>query len=428
MQSSLRRKIKTEGVENISFTTQQVRAVRSSQEPCPTFRIFLRFSSDLSRILRLLLLLWFHPWPEEGLKDFPLSLCSIPCIARKSCPSQARHLEHGLGWRESQEGFCRCAASLYPQKFPRNGDRWEERCGKKDVVKIEVLHFRGWAAGTDLQCHALSSLQLVQAKVPRKSAWKMGQLYALLTQSQMTARSWNNKKALCISGVQGWQILPDVSVEHCNTQHLICFPLRNWQCMRYRFQVNYRNGKKLCTIPKLGALTNEKLSHLLPSSVQDNRLQAPWHVPLGSARRWGGEQGGTAPLRQGSTKTIFIASLSHALVVTCKWGYIQESGAQSSPALCPAPAHPEMRAGARRGQRCPGLGSARRAPRSPRATESIKGDLLYRPSALRCDVHTVGTQVWCSAAIRAARDGQRAHEPPDTRALIFNTPTALQVS
>lgn len=224
MQSSLRRKIKTEGVENISFTTQQVKAVRCSQEPCTTFGIFLPFSSDLSRMLRLLLLLWFHPWPEKGLKDFPLSLCFIPCIARESCPSQGRSLEHGFGWRESQQMFCRCAAFLYPQKFPRNGDGWEK--GKKDVVKIEVLHFRGWAEGTDLQCPTLSSLHLVQAKVPTQSAWKTWQFYALLTQSQMTAWSWNNKKALCISRVQGWQILPDVSVEHCNTQHMICFPLR----------------------------------------------------------------------------------------------------------------------------------------------------------------------------------------------------------
>lgn len=220
MQSSLRKKIKTERVENISFTTQQVKAVRCSQEPCTTFGIFLPFSSNLSWMLRLLLLLWFHPWPEKGLKDFPLSLCFIPCIA----PARGGALNMGLAGEKVNKCFCRCAAFLYPQKFPSNGDGWEK--GKKDVVKIEVLHFRGWAEGTNLQCPTLSSLHLVLAKVPMQSAWKTWQFYALLTQSQMTAWSWNNKKALCISRVQGWQILPHVSVEHCNTQHMICFPLR----------------------------------------------------------------------------------------------------------------------------------------------------------------------------------------------------------
>lgn len=30
-------------------------------------------------------------------------------------------------WLESQWVFCRCAAFLYPQENPRNGDRWEKR-------------------------------------------------------------------------------------------------------------------------------------------------------------------------------------------------------------------------------------------------------------------------------------------------------------
>lgn len=54
----------------------------------------------------------------------------------------------------------------------------------------------------------------------------MAELYALLTLSQMTAEGQNKKKIVYNPMVLGWQILPKVSVEHCNTQHMSCFPLR----------------------------------------------------------------------------------------------------------------------------------------------------------------------------------------------------------
>lgn len=167
-------------------------------------------------------------FPEKGLKDFPLSLFVLfPVLQGKVAPARVGALSTGLAGEKATE----CCAGVQHSRSLRSSpgmetDEKTERCGKKGVVKIVVLHFRGWAARTDLQHPALSSLHLIQAKVPMQSAWKMWQFYALLTQSQMTAQSWNNKKAPCISRVQGWQILPDVSVEHSNTQHLICFPLR----------------------------------------------------------------------------------------------------------------------------------------------------------------------------------------------------------
>lgn len=74
----------------------------------------------------------------------------------------------------------------------------------------------------------MSSLHLIQAEVPVQSAWKtwVAELYALLTLSQTTAEGQNKKKIVYNPMVLGWQTLPKVSVEHCNTRQMTCFPLR----------------------------------------------------------------------------------------------------------------------------------------------------------------------------------------------------------
>lgn len=170
-------------MENTSFTTQQVSTVRSLQKPCTTFGIFLFFSSDLSWMLRLLLLLWFHPWLEKGLKDSPVFVF-FPVLQGKVASARAGTLNMGLAEEKVNECFAGVQHSCTLRSSQgMETDEKRERCDKKGVVRIEVLHFRGWAAGTDLQHPALSSLHLTQAKVPMQSAWKMWQFNALLTRS-----------------------------------------------------------------------------------------------------------------------------------------------------------------------------------------------------------------------------------------------------
>lgn len=139
-------------MENTSFTTQQVSTVRCLQEPCTTFGIFLTFSSDLSWMLRLLLLLWFHSWPEKGLKDLPLSLCFFPCIAKESFPSQGRNLEQGVGWRETQWGFagvqhsCTLRSSSGMEADEKRERGGKKRCGKNWSPALQRMSSRDQSA------------------------------------------------------------------------------------------------------------------------------------------------------------------------------------------------------------------------------------------------------------------------------------------
>lgn len=94
-------------------------------------------------MFKLLLLLWFHSWPEKGLKDFPLFVL-FPVLQGKVAPARAGTLNMGLAGEKVNECFAGVQHSCTLRSSP-GMETYEkrERCGKKDVVKIEVLHFRG---------------------------------------------------------------------------------------------------------------------------------------------------------------------------------------------------------------------------------------------------------------------------------------------
>lgn len=173
MQRSLRRKIKTERMENISFTSQQVRAARCSQKPCTTFGIFLPFSSDLSWVFKPLFLLWFPPQPEKGFKDFPLSLFVLfPVLQGRVAPASAGTLNKALV-RKSVSVLQVCSI-LVPSGDPQEWRRMrkERDVVKKDVVKIEVHpsedEQQGPICSTLLWAPCISYRQRCLHKVPGK--------------------------------------------------------------------------------------------------------------------------------------------------------------------------------------------------------------------------------------------------------------------
>lgn len=140
MQRSLRRKIKTERMENIYFTSQQVRAARCSQKPCTTFGIFLPFSSDLSWMLKLLFLLWFSPSQRKAWRTFLSLYVLFPVLQGKVAPASAGTLNKASVGEKVSECFAGVQHSCTLRSSPgMETDEKRERCGKKkDVVIIEV--------------------------------------------------------------------------------------------------------------------------------------------------------------------------------------------------------------------------------------------------------------------------------------------------
>lgn len=224
MWSSLRRKIK--GMENVSFTTQQVRAVRGSQRAvyhAPGFSppLLWSFPTALAAPVPVV-----PPQARASCEGLP-SLSLIYSLGCKGKVPQAEQEPWRWAWLERRSCwvFCRCAAFLHSQEFPGNGDWWE-----KGEMWLNSKSCSSENEQRGLICSTLltSSLHLVQANAPVQRGWKMGtaELYALLTLSETTTQGRNKEKTLYISMVLDWQILPKVSVEHCNTQHAIHFPPR----------------------------------------------------------------------------------------------------------------------------------------------------------------------------------------------------------
>ena len=136
MWSSLRRKIKIERMENVSFTTQQVGPVRSSQELGTMLGTFLPLSSDLS-----------CAGCSWSCRPLCLSLCFTLCIAREKCPRQGRNLEGGLGWREVVTG---CFAGVQHSRSIRSSPEMEtdekrERSGQNQSPAAQRVSVGGWS-------------------------------------------------------------------------------------------------------------------------------------------------------------------------------------------------------------------------------------------------------------------------------------------
>lgn len=80
------------------------------------------------------------PQPEKGFKDFPLSLFVLfPVLQGRVAPASAGTLNKALVREKVSECFAGVQHSCTLRRTPgMETDEKRERCGKKDVVKIEV--------------------------------------------------------------------------------------------------------------------------------------------------------------------------------------------------------------------------------------------------------------------------------------------------